>query len=417
MLAPSLYSDVDGQYRGLDGNIHKTGNFANYFTFSLWDTFRGAHPLYTIMHTRRSSDFINAMMSHYHDNRDSLLPVWSLWGNETFCMTGYHSVPVITDAILKGIGGFNVEEAYKAMKKSSMENIRNCDLYRKYGYIPFDSANVRSHGQGNESASNTLEYAYDDWCIAQVAQKLGKTEEYNYYMKRSEAYKLLFDPQTRLIRPRNADGSWQTPFRPNYAQPGNGFTEGNSWQHSWFVPHDVPGLIKSMGGEKIFTERLDSLFHQPTTESGFIDVSGLIGQYAHGNEPVHHVAYLYNYAGKPEKTQEALTLIVDSLYKTGPEGLCGNDDCGQMSAWYVLTAIGFYPVNAASGDFDIGRPFISKVELRLENGKIFTIQALNLSKTNIHVSKVSLNDKEIKDWKINYKNIMAGGKLIFVMKE
>jgi predicted alpha-1,2-mannosidase len=417
MLAPSLYSDVDGQYRGLDGKIHKTGNFANYYTFSLWDTFRGAHPLFTIMHPKRSSDFINAMLSHYRESKDSLLPVWSLWGNETFCMTGYHSVPVITDAILKELPGFNVEEAYVAMKKSSMENIRNCDLYRKYGYIPFDSANVRSHGQGNESASNTLEYAYDDWCIARVAKKLGKMDEYDYYMKRSEAYKLLLDPQTRLIRPRNANGSWLTPFRPNYAQSGNGFTEGNSWQHSWFVPQDVEGLIKSMGGPEVFTERPDSLFHQPTTESGYIDVSGLIGQYAHGNEPVHHVAYLYNYSGKPEKTQEILSLIVDSLYKTGPEGLCGNDDCGQMSAWYILTALGFYPVNAASGDFDLGRPFLNKAELRLVNGKVFLMEAINLSKRNIHVSKVSLNGKEIKDWKINYKDIMAGGKLIFELKE
>lgn len=415
MLAPSLYSDVDGQYRGLDGKIHKTGNFADYFTFSLWDTFRGAHPLFTIIHPQRCSDFINAMLSHYKESKDSLLPVWSLWGNETFCMTGYHSVPVITDAILKGIPRFNIEEAYVAMKKSSMENIRNCDLYRKYGYIPFDSANIRSHGQGNESASNTLEYAYDDWCIAQVAKKLGKMEEYGYYMKRSEAYKLLFDPQTRLIRPRNANGSWLTPFMPNYAQPGNGFTEGNSWQYSWFVPQDIQGLIKSMGGPGVFTQRLDSLFHQPTTESGFIDVSGLIGQYAQGNEPVHHVAYLYNYAGRPEKTQEILTEIVDSLYKTGPEGLCGNDDCGQMSAWYVLTALGFYPVNAASGDFDLGRPFLNKAELRLENGKIFSIETRNFSKQNIHVSKVFLDDKEIKDWKISYKEIMAGGKLIFQM--
>ena len=198
MLAPALYSDVDRQYRGVDGKIHKTKNFANYFTFSLWDTFRGAHPLFTIMHPQRSSDFINAMLSHYRESKDSLLPVWSLWGNETFCMTGYHSVPVITDAILKGIPRFNVEEAYVAMKKYSMENIRNCDLYRKYGYIPFDSANMRSHGQGNESASNTLEYAYDDWCIAQVAKKLGRMDEYAYYMKRSEAL-ILFDPQTRLI--------------------------------------------------------------------------------------------------------------------------------------------------------------------------------------------------------------------------
>ncbi len=415
MLAPTLYSDVDGQYRGLDGKIHKAVGFDNYYTFSLWDTFRGEHPLFTILQPERTADFVNAMLAHYMESPDSLLPVWSLWGNETWCMIGYHSVPVIADAIMKGIPGFDVNLAYAAMKKTGMQNIRNTDLYKKYGYIPYDSVMARTHGESNESASSTLEYGYDDWCIAQVAKKLGKTGDYDYFTKRSRAYELLFDPETRLIRPRNANGSWLTPFYPNKAQFKNGFTEGNSWQYSWFVPHDIPGLMEKMGGPEVFASRLDTLFEQPSTGSEFIDVSGVIGQYAQGNEPSHHVAYLYNYAGKPEKTQRILTEIVDSLYTTGPNGLCGNDDCGQMSAWYVLTALGFYPVNASSGEFDLGRPFVQGAMLNLENGKKFSIETRNFSKDNMLVKKVTLNGNEVKNYKISYSDIMQGGTLVFEM--
>ncbi len=410
MIAPNLYSDSDGQYRGLDGKIHKASGYDVYYTFSLWDTFRGAHPLFTLLQTAKTSDFINSMLAHYRESPDSLLPVWSLWGNETWCMIGYHAVPVITDAYIKGIDGFDINEAYEAMKKSALSNRSGLNYYKKMGYIPADIE--------KNSVSRTLEYAFDDWCIAQVAHSLNKKSDYELFQKRAQNYRNVFDPSTRFMRGKRSDGTWNSYPELFNAVANNDYTEGNTWQYTWFVPHDVEGLIELMGGKEIFASKLDSLFTQKidTSIHKVSDMTGLIGQYVHGNEPSHHIAYLFNYLDMPKRTQELVTQVMNEMYTTGIEGLCGNEDCGQMSAWYVLSSLGFYPVNPASGKFDLGRPFFDKVVMHLENGKKFTIQAKNLSYENKHVKKVILNGEEITGYKINYDDIMNGGTLVFYME-
>lgn len=404
--APNLYSDVDGSYTGMDGKLHRDTSFNNYYTLSLWDTFRALHPLLTLTDDKLVSDIINAMLSQYRES--GLLPVWSLWGNETNCMPGYHAIPVITDAYLKGIKGFDANEAFIAMKKSAMQNIRNTDLYRKYGYIP--------HDQKLESVSTTLEYAYDDWCIAQFAKALGKTEDYNEYMKRSQNYWNIADTTLGFMRPRNTDKSWMNPFDPGLIKSGNGFTEGNAWQYSWFVPQDIAGLKKVMGGDKKFIDKLDQLFSTKlNTEVGIVDVSGLVGQYAQGNEPSHHVAYLYNYAGEPWKTQSRIAMIRDSLYKSTRDGLCGNDDCGQMSAWYIFSSMGFYPVNPANGIYAIGTPAFDKLTMNMGSGKTFTITAAGVSKENVYIQSAKLNGTPYEKSFITHKDILSGGTLEFIM--
>jgi predicted alpha-1,2-mannosidase len=417
-IAPNLYSDVDGKYTGMDGKIHQDTASSNYFTLSLWDTFRAANPLYTITQPKLTSDLVNAILLQYKES--GTLPVWSLWGNETWCMIGYHSVSVITDAYLKGIKGFDPDLAYKAMKSSAMQNRRYSDLYREFGYIPYDSVNMRIKtiklNDYNQSASTTLEYAYDDWCIAQMAKALRKKSDYNLFMKRSGYFKNLADSSTGFIRPRNADESWLVPFNPSLAEAGSGFTEGNSWQYSWFIPHDVPFLIRLMRGKNKFIARLDSLFsNNNVSKSGFEDVSGTIGQYAQGNEPSHHVAYLYNFAGYPWKTQEKVSLIRDSLYNSTRAGLCGNDDCGQMSAWYIFSAIGFYPVNPATGIYIIGSPAFKKATINVGKNKTFTVIANNVSKKNIYIQSAKLNGKPLNVSFIWHKDIMNGGILEFEM--
>lgn len=409
MLAPVLFSDYDGRYKGADGNVHKAEGYTKYSIFSLWDTFRAEHPLFTIMHPDIINDLINSMLSHYREY--GLLPVWELLGNETNCMIGYHSIPVIADAILKGYKGFDIEEAYNAMKKSAMQDHFGLKDYREYKYIPADKE--------NESVSKTLEYAYDDWCIAQIAKNLGKEDDYKLFSERAGYYKNMFDHSTKFMRGKMSDGTWKIPFSPKFSNHRDDtYTEGNAWQYTWFVPQDVYGLIDLLGGKKKFIGKLDSLFSTDSNIEGTAasaDISGLIGQYAHGNEPSHHIAYLYNYAGEPWKTQMRVHEILTTLYNDTPEGLCGNEDCGQMSAWYILSSIGFYPVNPANQIYVIGTPMYDKALIDLGHGKQFTIQADNLNKNNFYIQSATLNGKNLDRSFLYHDEIMKGGKLVFKM--
>lgn len=420
-IQPNLYSDVTGEYRTANDEIRKSDTDEMYYTFSLWDTFRGWHPLMTIIAPERVRSMVKAMLAHYRDF--GVLPKWSLWGNETWCMIAYHSVPVLVDAWKKGLLDSSLqEEAYKAMRQVAMgegrlRNLEGLDQYMQYGFLPADANKQRQNKEDfDESVSKTLEWAYDDWCIAQMAKGLGKEEDYTYFMKRAAGYKHLADPSTRLMRPRNVDGSWAVPFRPEVAQHGNGFTEGNAWQYSWFVPQDIPGLMEFMGGKEGFSQRLDTLFdHLKAEDIHFPDVTGLIGQYAHGNEPSHHVAYLYNFAGKPWKTQERVRYIMQSMYSDQPDGLSGNEDCGQMSAWYILSALGFYPVNPCGGVYMLGSPLVERAEIPVPGGKIFTILVKNQSKENIYIQSVTLNGKQYNKSYIDHAAIMKGGEMEIIL--
>lgn len=409
MIEPSLFSDINGEFKGADSLIHKAIGYNQYTVFSLWDTFRAEHPLLTIIEQNRVNDFVNSMLAHY--NETGLLPVWELEGNETNTMIGYHAVPVIADAILKGFRGFNINEAYKAMKKSAMQNNFGLPLYRRLGYVPADKE--------NESVSKTLEYAFDDWCIAKVAKHLGKQVDYNLFMNRAGNYKNLFDTSTYFFRGKDSSGSWVTPFDPRFSNHRNDdYTEGDAWQWNWFAPQDVAGLIKLMGGKKHFVQKLDSLFNQSSVIEGTNvspDISGMIGQYAQGNEPSHHIAYLYNYAGEPWKTQSIVRKIMETLYTDSTDGLCGNEDCGQMSAWYVLSSIGFYPVNPVDGTYVIGSPMFDKVSIQVGKGKFFTVSANNVSDKNKYIQSAELNGKPLERSYIYHSEILKGGKLIFNM--
>lgn len=409
MLAPIVFSDVNGEYKGADGNIHKATDYTKYSIFSLWDTFRAEHPLFTIIQPERVDDLVKSMLSHYQEY--GLLPVWELLGNETGTMIGYHSIPVIADAILKGFKGFNIEEAYDAMKKSAMQDHLGLNHYKEFGFIPDD--------EEVESVSKTLEYAYDDWCIAQVAKHLGKEEDYKYFSTRAEYYRNLFDPSTNFMRAKTSDGKWKVPFNPIFSEHRNHeYTEGTAWQYTWFVPHDVKGLINLFGSNEIFIEKLDSLFIidsklEGSNPSG--DISGLIGQYAQGNEPSQHIAYLFNYVGQPWKTQESVSEIMSTLYNHTPEGLCGNEDCGQMSAWYIFGALGFYPVNPAEQMYVVGSPIFKEVTINLENGSKFVIKANNVSQKNIYIQSAKLNEEDLTKCFITHNQIINGGLLEFEM--
>ncbi len=409
LITPNIFSDLNGNYKGADGLVHKAEGYTQYTVFSLWDTFRAEHPLFTIIEKNKVSDFINSMLAHYRHT--GLLPVWELEGNETNTMIGYHAVPVIADAILKGIHGFDINEAYKAMKASAMQDKFGINYFNKMGYVPLDKE--------NQSASKTLAYSYDDWCIAQIAKYLHKEDDYQYFIKRAGYYKNIFDTTTGFMRGKYSNGKWMDPFNPRYANyQVNPYTEGNAWQWNWFVPQDVQGLINLMGGNKKFIIKLDSLFEQPTVIAGEKappDISGLIGEYAQGNEPSHHIAYLYDYAGAPWKTQAIVRKICETLYTDSTDGLCGNDDCGQMSAWYVFSSIGFYPVNPADGLFVIGSPMFNKVSVKVGNGKTFDVIANNVSKQNKYIQSAELNGKKLNRTFISYKEIMNGGKLVFDM--
>jgi len=408
-LTPILYQDVNGQYRGFDQNVNKAEGFTNHAIFSLWDTYRATHPLFCLVQPERNVHMINSMLAHYDQSVDHLLPVWSLCSNETWCMIGYHSVPVIVDAYLKGLKGFDAERAYQAIKTTAMNpDYDNVMTYATLGWVPFDKE--------NESVSKTLEYAHDDFCIAQMAKAMGKQEDHDYFMKRARAYKNLFDHSIMLMRGRDSKGEWRTPFNSHEYIQGGDFTEGTSWQYSWYVPHDIEGLINLMGGKKMFIVKLDSLFTFTDNTSEHIDdIQGRIGEYWHGNEPSHHIIYLYNFAGQPWKTQELVHKIIRTQYGNRPNSLTGNDDCGQMSAWYLFNAMGFYPVCPGTNYYAIGSPVIKKATLSLEGGKTFIMKAENLSEENIYIQKVILNGKEWNKPYFMYSDIIIGGELVFHM--
>jgi putative alpha-1,2-mannosidase len=431
MLAPNVFQDTDKGYLGLDRQAHTASDFTNYTVFSLWDTFRAAHPLYTIIDQKRTADFINTFLKQYEQG--GRLPVWELAANETDTMIGYHAVSVIADAMAKGVKGFDYEKAYEAAKHSAELNHFGLEAYKRRGYISMEDE--------QESVSKTLEYAYNDFCIAQMAmltademirqavrnRTKGNNDPIPYnpkvaekyresvkYIRRAQFYKNLFDKQTGFMRPKQ-NGNWIAPFAPNDVTFH--FTEGNSWQYSFFVPQDVNGLIELYGGRANFAKKLDELF---TTESKLTgreqpDITGLIGQYAHGNEPSHHIAYLYNYAGEPWKTQKIVRKILDEFYKPTPDGLIGNEDCGQMSAWYVLSSLGFYQVNPSQPIYAVGTPIFKEAKISLENGKIFTIKALNVSAKNIYIKSLKLNGKPYRKSFFTHEDLMRGGTLEFTM--
>ena len=403
MIAPNIYSDADGRYRGHDLKIHQTDN-RHYTVFSLWDTFRALHPLFSITEKERTNEMVLSMLDMY--DKGGLLPVWELAANETQCMIGYHAVPVIADAWINGIRDFDGEKALDAMIKSANQDLHGLKWQKSLGFIPADKE--------SESVSKTLEYAYDDWCIARVAESLGKQQIADSFYNRSQYYKNLYDTETRFFRGRQ-NGGFITPFDP--AQVNFMLTEANSWQYNFFVPHDVEGHIKMMGGDENYAALLDSLFRGKTAPTGRkqADITGLIGQYAHGNEPSHHKAYLYNFVGQVHKTQELIHQIMDELYHAAPDGLSGNEDCGQMSAWYVFSAMGFYPVTPASGTYIIGVPRFDKTTIKLENGNNFTVIADNFSIENSYVQELILNEESYPYSYISHQAIFDGGELRFKM--
>jgi len=408
-LAPNVYQDVTKEYRGLDQNIHRAESFTNYTIFSLWDTYRATHPLFALIQPERDADMINSMLAHYDQSVEHLLPVWSLQGNETWCMIGYHAVPVIVDAYLKGVKGFDPQRAYDAIKTTAMNShYDNVAAYATLGWVPCDKE--------NESVSKTLEYAYDDYCVARMAKALGKQSDYDYFMKRASAYKNLFDPAFGLMRGKDSKGQWRTPFDPHRYVEGGDFTEGTSWQYSWYVPQDVPGLIALMGGKEQFATKLDSLFIVPADSSlGVDDVQGRIGEYWHGNEPSHHIAFLYCYAGEPWKTQQRVHEILSTQYGNKPGSLSGNDDCGQMSAWYIFNTLGFYPVCPGSDEYVIGSPSVKKAVIHLANGKLFTVTAEKASAKNIYVQSVQLNGKTWDSPFLPFAELKDGGSIVFTL--
>lgn len=404
-LTPSLLSDVDGMHKGADGNYHKAEGFDRYDTFSLWDTYRAAHPLYTILCPEKVEDFIKSFLAHYEEV--GLLPVWSLAGNESNMMIGYHAVPVIVDAYFKGID-MDVEKAYEACKESAMEKGRQIDTYMKLGYVPTDA------NEENWSVSKTLEYAFDDWCIAQFAKALHKEDDYQYFLKRGENWKNLYDPKSTFFRPKDEQGNFISNFVAK--EYTNYYCESNAWQYFWYVPQDIPEFITTVGKEK-FTTKLDSMFTYYPSETDKLPIfsTGMIGQYAHGNEPSHHVAYLFNYIGQPEKTQEMVRQIINSQYSNKPDGYCGNEDCGQMSAWLVFSSLGMYPVNPANGIYDLTSPWLEKGVIHLPNGKTFTISTENQSDKNDYIQNIYLNGEKYDKLTISHQQIMLGGELKFVL--
>jgi predicted alpha-1,2-mannosidase len=411
-INPTTYMDVNGEYKGLDQNVHKATDFTNYTTFSLWDTYRALHPLFNIIQPKRNNDMVKSMMAHYNQFSMKMLPIWSHYANDNWCMSGYHSVSVVADAIIKGNYDGDPKEALKAcIETANKRDYEGIGQYIDLGYIPAE--------KNGTSVSNTLEYAYDDWAIAQLAKYLGETEIYSQFIKRSENWKNNFDKTIGFMRPRLADGSFKKDFDV-LSTHGQGFIEGNSWNYSFFVPQNPDELINMMGGKKKFAAKLDELFTMHLPDEFFADTEditreGIIGGYVHGNEPAHHVAYLYNWAGQPWKTQAQIRRILEMQYKATPDGLGGNDDTGQMSAWYILSSLGFYPVAPGSENYSIGSPAVDHAVLNLENGKTFEIEAINQSPKNVYVQKVLLNGKEIKSFILKHSEIMNGGKLIFYM--
>lgn len=414
LIQPNEISDVDGRYRNAaDSVVNATGG-KFYSTFSLWDTYRAAHPFYTLMVPERVDGFINSLVDQAEVQ--GYLPIWGLWGKENFCMVANHGVSVVAEAYAKGFRGFDAERAFNAIKQTQTVSHplkSNWENYMKYGYFPTDLTEA-------ESVSSTLESVYDDYAAADMAKRMGKTEDAAYFARRADFYKNLFDSSTQFMRPKKSDGTWKSPFNPSqigHAESvGGDYTEGNAWQYTWHVQHDVPGLIALFGGEEPFLNKLDSLFtlKLETTQA---DVTGLIGQYAHGNEPSHHVTYLYALAGRPERTQELIREIFNTQYSPKPNGLCGNDDCGQMSAWYMFSAMGFYPVNPVSGEYVFGAPQLPEFVLHLADGKTFTIKAEGLSEANKYVKSITLNGEPYTKNFISHADIVKGGTLVYQMTD
>ncbi|MCZ4410619.1 GH92 family glycosyl hydrolase [Cryomorphaceae bacterium 1068] len=402
MIAPNLYQDIDGRYRGMDLEIHETKDFDYYTVFSLWDTYRAAHPLFTIIEQERTNDFINTMLAKYEEG--GIIPIWDLSAGYTGCMIGYHGIPVIADAYLKGINGYDEELAFEAMMHSATRDHLGLEGYKKNGFVAVESE--------SESVSKTLEYAYDDWTIAQVAKAMGKTADYETYLERAQSYKNHFDPSTGFMRARFRN-TWFSPFDP-YEVNFN-YTEANAWQYSLYVPQDISGHFGLMGGKKKYEGHLDQLFSAKNETAGRhqADITGLIGQYAHGNEPSHHMAYLYNFVNKPSKSQEIVNEILTTLYSNSPDGISGNEDCGQMSAWYVFSALGFYPVTPGSNHYIIGSPLVEKATINLENGNQFTIVANGVEEGYKYIKSASLNGESLERSYLEHNEIVAGGTLVF----
>ncbi len=412
MLAPTIYSDMDGAYYGPDKQVHQADGWTNYSTFSLWDTYRAAHPLYTYIEPQRVNDMVKSFLAFSEQN--GRLPVWNFYGSETDMMIGYHAVPVIVDAYLKGIGDFDPKKALAAcVATANIDEYRGIGLYKKYGYVPYD---VTDHyNSENWSLSKTLEYAYDDYCIARMAEKLGERQIADEFDKRSLNYKNVYNSQTTFMQPRNNKGSFIEDFSPDDYTPH--ICESNGWQYFWSVQQDVDGLISLVGGKERFAQKLDSMFtYNPSADEDLpIFSTGMIGQYAHGNEPSHHVIYLFNAIGQPWKTQKYAVEVMHELYKNTPAGLCGNEDCGQMSAWYVFSAMGFYPVDPISGKYEIGTPMYPEMKMHLANGKTFTILAPAVSKENIYIQSVKLDGKPYDKSYITHEQIMNGSIFEFEM--
>jgi predicted alpha-1,2-mannosidase len=413
LLAPTLFMDRDGKYRGPDNAVHQADGFRFHSTFSLWDTYRALHPLLTIIQPeQRNADFVRSLIASQQASPYGILPVWQFAGLETWCMIGYHAVPVIADAYMKGIKGFDPNQALQAMTASAEYGpYGGLQHYMKLGYVPIDLE--------PEAASKTVEYAFDDWSIARMAEKMGNKEVAARYFKRAQNWRNVFDPKTGFVRAKKSNGDFRTPFNPVQSNFGSDYTEGSAWQYSWYMPHDNAGLVKMLGGDAGLVAKIDQVFDakvDPTVYAHMEDISGLIGHYAHGNEPSHHVAYLYNYAGAPYKTQARLQQIVASQYTDAPNGLAGNDDLGQTSAWLAFTSMGFYPVAPGTNEYAIGRPFVERATLNLPNGKRFTVRAVNLSDANPYVGSVTLNGQPLARTFLRHEDIMAGGELVFTMQ-
>ena len=406
MLAPTLYSDVDGAYLGPDRQEHRTEGWDNYGTFSLWDTYRAAHPLYTLVAPERVDDMVNSFIAFYEQN--GRLPVWNMWASETDMMIGYHAVAVIADAYLKGIGGFDAEKALEAcVATANLDDYRGIGAYKKLGYVPYDLKDP--YNADDWSLSKTLEYAYDDHCIARMAEKMGRTDIAEEFYRRAQNYRNVYNPETGFMQPRDSRGHFVEPFSPDDYTPH--ICESNGWQYFWSVQHDVEGLIELAGGKERFAQKLDSMFTYHPGEDDELPIfsTGMIGQYAHGNEPSHHVIYLFNAVGQPWKTQQYAARVMHELYLNTPAGLCGNEDCGQMSAWYVFSAMGFYPVDPVSGRYELGTPLYPEVKLHLADGKTFTVRANGVSRENCYVKSVKLNDVPYDKTYITHEQILSGG--------
>ncbi|MFC6646513.1 GH92 family glycosyl hydrolase [Granulicella cerasi] len=412
-LGPTLFDDVDGRYRGMDNEVHTlpVGQH-NYTTYSLWDTYRAAHPAFTLIEPQRTPDFVSTLIRMAEESPEGM-PVWPLQGYETDCMTGYHSAAVIAEACNKGIARVDYERAYPLMRKRAMvDDYRGLDLYRKYGYIPAD--------REKESVSKTIEYCYDDWAIAHVAKALGKSDDAALLSKRSLNYRNYFDPKTRFMRARLENGAWAEPFDPKstgHSDKWRDYTESDAWQASFAIQHDPQGLIDAFGGREAFTTKLDRFFVESSEVHGDVppDITGMIGQYAHGNEPSHHIAYLYVYAGQPHKTQALVKKLLATMYASRPDGLQGNDDVGQMSAWYILSALGFYPVDPVSGNYILGAPLFDRATVDLGGGKFLCVEAKRVTSSDAYVQGVSLNGKPQRRAWFHHREIAQGGTLVFTM--